>query len=367
MERSESVSAVSLISNNKPENTKYWVLLIITYLALFLGSISSSLLSRFYFVHGGSSRWVSTWVQSAGFPVLLIPIFLPYIISRFKQNPIPKPFSLFTTRLLVISIAIGLMVGFSNFLFSWGTSYLPESTSSLLLSTQLAFNLFLSMFLVKQKLSFLNLNAVVLITLGSALLAVGSSSDRPKGTTQSQYFVGFFSILGGGLIFALYLPLVELAYKKVHSYEMVMEMQLVTQIAAHVIAVIGMAADGGYGKMVREARKFDRGVGAYWITIGFTIVVWQMSFMGTAGLVYLTKSLTGGVCMTALLPICVIGGVVTFGDNFGGNKAISTLLCIWGFCSYVYGEYMKNAKETREGGEEMKTIKENENIISDVV
>ncbi|PIA39503.1 hypothetical protein AQUCO_02600153v1 [Aquilegia coerulea] len=352
---------MSIEKSNKPANKKYWVLLIITYIALFVGAISSSLLAKFYFIHGGSSKWVSTWVQSAGFPLLLIPIYLPYFFSTSKQNPMPKPFSLITKKLYIIAIAIGLLVGFSNFLFSWATSYLPASTSSLLLSTQLAFNLILSVILVKQKLSFLNLNSVVLITLGSILIALGSSNDRPKGTSHTQYFIGFFSILGAGLIFALYLPLAEIVYKKVHSYEMVMEMQLVSQFAAQVIAIIGMAADGGFGEMATEAKvKFDRGRTAYWITIGFTLFAWQLSFMGTAGLVYLTKSLTGGVCMTALLPICVLGGVIAFGDKFGGNKAISTLLCFWGFCSYVYGEYKKTKieKEDMKGEQEMNNIKE---------
>ncbi|PIA39502.1 hypothetical protein AQUCO_02600153v1 [Aquilegia coerulea] len=252
---------MSIEKSNKPANKKYWVLLIITYIALFVGAISSSLLAKFYFIHGGSSKWVSTWVQSAG----------------------------------------------------------------------------------------------------SILIALGSSNDRPKGTSHTQYFIGFFSILGAGLIFALYLPLAEIVYKKVHSYEMVMEMQLVSQFAAQVIAIIGMAADGGFGEMATEAKvKFDRGRTAYWITIGFTLFAWQLSFMGTAGLVYLTKSLTGGVCMTALLPICVLGGVIAFGDKFGGNKAISTLLCFWGFCSYVYGEYKKTKieKEDMKGEQEMNNIKE---------
>ncbi|KAF5207973.1 Purine permease [Thalictrum thalictroides] len=362
MDSLQYVSSSSSTSNpRKPTTKKYWVLLTITCIALFVGTISSSLLSKFYFIHGGSSRWVSTWVQSAGFPLLLIPIYLPYLFGTFNQNPMPKPFTLLTIKLLLIAIVIGFMVGISNFLFSWSTSYLPISTSSLLLSTHLAFNLIFSVILVKQKLSFFNLNSVILITVSSILLALGSSHDKPKGTTHAQYFLGFFSSLGAGLIFALYLPLLEIVYREVHSYGMVMEMQLVSQTAAQVIAVIGMAVDGGFGEMVIEANvKFDLGDAMYWITIGFTILAWQLSFMGTAGLVYLTKSLTGGVCMTALLPICVLGGVIAFGDKFGGNKAISTLLCFWGFCSYVYGEYIKS-KEDKEGlksNEEMKSLRD---------
>jgi hypothetical protein len=38
------------------------------------------------------------------------------------------------------------------------------------------------------------------------------------------------------LLFALYLPVVEKIYKKVYCYEMVMEMQLIMEIAATVLA-----------------------------------------------------------------------------------------------------------------------------------
>lgn len=45
--------------------------------------------------------------------------------------------------------------------------------------------------------------------------------------------------------------------------------------------------------------------------------------------------------MTALMGMNVLGGVVVYGDEFGGVKAVSTVLCVWGFCSYVYGMYIK--------------------------
>lgn len=49
--------------------------------------------------------------------------------------------------------------------------------------------------------------------------------------------------------------------------------------------------------------------------------------------------------MTALLAMNVIGGVVVYGDEFGGVKIVSTVLCIWGFTSYVFGIYVNMKKE----------------------
>ncbi|XP_031390744.1 probable purine permease 4 isoform X2 [Punica granatum] len=160
----------------------YMPLLIVNYLCLFVGSVSSSLLSKYYFIHKGSSRWVSTWVQSTGFPLLLPPIYLPYWLNYTER----RPFTEFTLKLLAFSLFVGLCLGVNNLLFSWGNSYLPVSTSSLLLSTQLVFNLILSVVIVKQKVTFSNLNCVILLTLSCVLLALGSSHDRPEGLTQAN-------------------------------------------------------------------------------------------------------------------------------------------------------------------------------------
>ncbi|KAG8657495.1 probable purine permease 4 [Manihot esculenta] len=333
-------------ADQKPKTTKrYMLLLVINYLCLFVGSVSSSLLSKFYFIHKGSSRWVSTWVQSAGFPLLLFPIYLPYYLFKCTER---KPFDKFTQRKLILSIFVGLMLGLNNLLFSWGNSYLPVSTSSLLLSSQLVFNLILSVIIVKQRITFQNLNCVILLTLSSVLLALGSSHDRPQGLTPTKYFIGFFSTIGAGLLFALYLPVMEKIYKNVQCYEMVMEMQLVMEIAATALATVGMAIDGGFRDIKRESKsEFDKGETWYWITVIGNVVTWQMCFMGTAGMVFLTSSLTGGICMTALLGMNVVGGVLVYGDEFGGVKVVSTLLCGWGFCSYVYGMYLKMKDQKR--------------------
>ncbi|KAM6552402.1 hypothetical protein CsatB_002210 [Cannabis sativa] len=328
----------------------YIPLLVTNFVFLFVGSLSSSLLSKYYFIHNGKSIWVSTWVQCAGFPLLLIPIFLPYYLFNTTTR---KPFTRFTPNLLFLSLLIGLLLGLNNLLFSYGNSFLPVSTSALLLSSQLAFTLVLSVLIVKQKITFSNLNCVVLLVTSSVLLALSSSHDKPESTTRSQYFAGFFCTVGAGLLFALYLPVMERVYRKVYCYAMVMEMQLVMELAATALATAGMAGKGGFEDMVTESRGgpvegFDKGTTAYWLTVGFNVVTWQLCFMGTAGMVFLTSSLTGGICMTALMTMNVIGGVVVYGDEFGGSKAVSAVLSVWGFCSYVYGMYVKMKQQQQQ-------------------
>ncbi|KAF8408551.1 hypothetical protein HHK36_004614 [Tetracentron sinense] len=346
----------------KKAGMTYWVLLLINYLSMAVGSISSSLLSRFYFIHGGSSRWLSTLVQSAGFPLLLLSIYLRPFLNITER----RPFSEFTSKLLLQSVLIGLMLGINNLLFSSGVSYLPVSTSSLLLSSQLTFTLLLSVILVKQKVTFLNLTCVILLTSSSIILALDSSHDRPIGVSQTHYFMGFFSILGAGMLFALYLPTMQIVYEKVDCYEMVMEIQLVMEMTATVLAAIGMASDGhGYGEIIKESRiGFDLGPVKYWLTVGVTLVSWQLCFVGTAGIVYLTTSLTGGICTTALIPMNVLGGFFTFGDEFGGIKVVSTVMCVVGFCFHLYGEYVRAKEEEEE--EDQALLLHTLNSIADI-
>ncbi|CAJ1975970.1 unnamed protein product [Sphenostylis stenocarpa] len=183
----------------------------------------------------------------------------------------------------------------------------------------------------------------------SIILALDSSHEKPEGLTSRNYFIGFSCTIGAGLLFSLYLPVMEKIYKRVYCYQMVMEMQLIMEIAATALATVGMAWDGGFSDMKEEAeRVFDKGTTAYWVTVISTVVTWQCCFMGTAGMVFLTSSLTGGICSTALLSINVLGGVLVYKDAFGGFKAVSTVLCIWGFCSYVYGMYIKLKKNKSE-------------------
>ncbi|WOK98858.1 putative purine permease 4 [Canna indica] len=317
------------------------ILQVLNYLAVIVGSVGSSLLGRFYFVHGGSNRWVATMVQCAGFPLLFIPIF-------FSPRP-PRP--VFTPRIIIYCLLIGLLLGVNNLAISWGMSYLPVSTSSLILASQLAVNLILSALLVHHPIYFTNLNCVLLLTLSSVLLGVNSDHERPPGLTKSQYVLGFLATVGAAIMYAVYLPLAQMVYRGVTTFRTVMEMQVVMEAAATAFALAGMAAGGGFEQMRREAaEEFNLGKAWYSVTIAATIVGWQVCFMGTAGMVFLTSSLNSGICTTALLAVNVVAGVVVFKDQFSGLKAVSLVLSLWGFISYLYGEQKRKKKKKTGAG-----------------
>ncbi|KAL6615261.1 hypothetical protein ACP70R_037531 [Stipagrostis hirtigluma subsp. patula] len=111
------------------------LLLVANYAALFVGSLSSSMLSRF-------------------------PALLRVVLA--SSSALSKPFGGFTPWLALYCVLLGLVMGLNNLLYSCDASYLPVSTTSLLLSMQLTFTLALAAALVRVPLSVPNLNAVVM-------------------------------------------------------------------------------------------------------------------------------------------------------------------------------------------------------------
>lgn len=218
-----------------------------------IGTISGPLLLRLYFLHGGTKKWISSWLETAGFPLLILPITILY----FRQGKPGRKF--FASPVLIIcSILLGVLLGLNNFMYAHGLSFLPVSTSSLLISTQLVFTSFFALIIVKQKFTPYSINAVVLMTLGSILLGIRKSSDRPFGVTKSEYLIGFVLSLGSAGIAGFILPCTEAMYARANqviTYSIVLQLQFCMACSATVFCSIGMLVNNDFKVRIRYHNK----------------------------------------------------------------------------------------------------------------
>ncbi|KAK3023249.1 hypothetical protein RJ639_044415 [Escallonia herrerae] len=179
---------------NKVSSKLKKTLLILNCALLTLGHCGGPLIMRLYFLQGGSA------------------------CSR------PPPWKPADGRATVV----GVVTGVDDYLYAYGVARLPISTVALIIATQLAFTAGFAFLLVRQRFTSYSINAIVLLTVGAAVLALHTSSDRPEGESK-EYVLGFCLMLGVAALYGFVLPLVELTYSKAEqaiSYPLVMEFQL---------------------------------------------------------------------------------------------------------------------------------------------
>lgn len=341
-----SGSAVSEIRNmgvermqsqvtNRKKSLRRRILLLLNILALALGATAGPLLTRFYFLHGGSKRWFSSWLETAGWPLLLPPLYISYRKQPNRENHI-------TPKLVLACCGIGILTGADNYLYVYGVSFLPVSTSSVLIASQLGFNAVFALLLVRQKFSPFSVNSVVLLTASSVLLAFHTSGDRPEGVTSRQYVLGFVLTLGAAALYGFVLPLIELIYKKTKrpiTYTLVMEMQFIMSVSATVFCTVGMLINGDFQALHREAEGFRLGKIDYSMALVWTAVVFQLGFIGVFGVTSMASSLLSGVIIAVTIPAVEVLAVILFHEKFSAEKGMALVLALWGFASYLFGEY----------------------------
>lgn len=217
-------------------------LLVLNCILLAIGTCGGPLLLRLYFLKGGKGVWISSFLETAGWPFVILPLCASYFYRRSKEGPRAKIFNI-TPHLFLACSVLGILTGLDDFLYAYGVEFLPISTSALIIATQLAFTAGFAFLLVKQKFTPFTINAVLLLSIGAAVLALCTSSDRPANESKEQYFMGFFMTLGASALYGFVLPAIELTYKNAKqniTYTLVMEMQMVMSFFATAFCATGM-------------------------------------------------------------------------------------------------------------------------------
>lgn len=217
---------------------------------LALGVTGGQLLSRLYFSKGGHRQWLSGWLQTGGWPLLLPPVAASYVRRRARDRSAPVLLTQTQPRILLAAAGLGLIAGVDNLLYAWGLEFLPVSTSAILISTQLAFTAAFALLLVRQRFTAFSVNAVALLSAGAAMLGMNAGGDRPAGVSPAQYGAGFAMTLGAAALYGLLLPAMELSQAQARAgtaaavtYTLVIEMQLVIGLTATVFSAVGMLAN----------------------------------------------------------------------------------------------------------------------------
>ncbi|XP_027079884.1 probable purine permease 11 [Coffea arabica] len=325
----------------------WWFRVSLYIVSLLAGQSAATLLGRLYYDKGGNSKWMATFVQSAGFPVLL-PILLYVQLSKSSTNNAPPKHPSISTFLLLF-LFFGLLLAGDNLMYSYGLLYLPVSTYSLVCATQLAFNALFSFVLNSQKFTAYIFNSLVLLTVSASLLAVHPDSDSTTKVSKGKYIIGFLCTVGASATYSLFLSLLELTFKKVikrETFDAVLLMQIYPSFVATCACVVGLFASGEWKTLPSEMKEYEKGRVSYVMTLFWTAVSWQISSVGLLGLISEVSSLFSNVISTISLPAIPILAVIFFHDKMDGVKVISLILAIWGFLSYVYQHYLDdvNAK-----------------------
>jgi len=93
--------------------------LVANFVLMVVGSAGGPLFLRAYFLRGGARKWLSAFLQTAGFPILLVPLCASFSRRRRRRRSGSgeeasstkaaggAPFFLMTPRLLAASAGIG--------------------------------------------------------------------------------------------------------------------------------------------------------------------------------------------------------------------------------------------------------------------
>ncbi|XP_030542736.1 purine permease 1-like [Rhodamnia argentea] len=314
---------------------------------LSLGTCGGPLLMRLYFLRGGSLVWLSSALETGGWPIIFLPLAAAYSRRRSAQGPSAR-LVLMDPFLFAASAVVGVLTGLDDYLYAYGVARLPASTSALLIATQLAFTALFAFLLVRQQFTPYSINSIYLLTIGAGVLAMNTSSDRPAGESDGEYYAGFFMTLGAAALYGFVLPLVELTYKKAKqavTYSLVLEIQLVMCFFATAFCTVGMLVDKEFQAIPTEARNYELGEAGYYVVLVWNAIVWQFFFLGAIGMIFCASSLFTGIVIALLLPVTEILAIIIYQEKFQAGKGVSLALSLWAFASYFYGEFKLGKKE----------------------
>ncbi|XP_047953931.1 probable purine permease 10 [Salvia hispanica] len=351
---------------------KWWLKMLVYSFFVLAGQSVGTILGRVYYDNGGKSNWMATLVQVIGFPVLIpFQFFTTTNNNNFHDNDTNL---IINTRrqklhLAAFYVAIGIFLAVDCMLYSIGLQYLPVTTYTLLCASQLGFNAVFSLFLNRQRFTPFIINSLFLLTVSSALLVFepDTATGGPTKISKRKYAIGFICTLAASAGYAIMLSLTQLAFQhliKRETTRAIVDMTVYQNLVATVAIVAGLFAAGDWRRLGAEMEGFKTGRVSYVMNLFWTAVSWQVFGVGCIGLIFKVSSLFSNVISILGLPAAPVLAVIFIGDRLTGLKAVSMLLAVWGFVSYIYQHYLDDRKRKElersgsDGGVELPLVDE---------
>ncbi|CAI0556802.1 unnamed protein product [Linum tenue] len=326
---------------------------------LIVGQVAGPILGRMYFLHGGKKLWLSAWTNTAGFPILIIPIAISYKAHQRPNKEAHRRRFLPSNWLLGSSVLLGLLLGLTVYLYAFGTAYLPVTVISLVSSSQLAFTAVFAWLIVKQRFTHYSINAVVLMTFGAVVLGLHMGEDVPRGEPVGIYVLGFLITIAAAVFHGLFLTLVEYTRARAGvplTFDVVMQLQFVMSMVATMFSTVPMIITGGFQTMPEEAAEFDLGETKYYLIIFLAAIALQVMIIGVFGVVMSSSSLFGGIMTSLMVPVQQVFAVIFLREGFNAEKGMALALCLWGFASHLYGGYKTSSEKKDVGGDDESSV-----------
>ncbi|XP_019441756.1 PREDICTED: probable purine permease 9 isoform X2 [Lupinus angustifolius] len=271
----------------------HWLLVAMYAVFVLLGHSAATLLGRLYYEKGGKSKWMVTLVQH----------------------------------------------------------YLPVSTYSLIGSSELAFNAFFSFFINSMKFTPYIINSLLLLTISSTLLVFQTKTEHSTEISKKNHAIGLICTLAASAGEGLLLSVRQFAFEKVlkkETFKVIMDMIICESLVATCVILVGLFASGEWDRLHEEMEEFELGKASYLLNLIFTAINWQLYCIGCVGLVFEVSSLFSNSISALGLPIVPISAVIIFHEKMQGIKAISMVLALWGFISYLYHHYLDDRNSNTE-------------------
>ncbi|KAB2006296.1 hypothetical protein ES319_D11G334400v1 [Gossypium barbadense] len=348
--------STTVIPSFNPDNLwKPWLLIALNILFLLAGQSAAVLLTKFYFNNGGKSKWMASLMQTAGFPLLYLPLlFFP---SFNKQSPSSSN----NITHYVVYFSLGCLLAIDNFMYTVGVKPLSISTYSLLCASQLVFNAVFSVVINCEKLGILTLNSIIFITVSASMVAIHPDSsetkrDEKNPVRKNEHTIGFISTVGASAGYALLLSLTQFSFDKIlkkDRFSVVFEMQIYTSLVSSFVCLLGLFLSLEFMDLKSEMEKFDEGKVIYVVSLIGIALAWQICTVGVVGLIYLVSSLFSNVVSMLSLPFVPVVGVLLYEEKMDAIKVLAMLFTLWGFASYIYQQYLDDKKSKKKESQEI--------------